>query len=335
MSPPPPRAPSRLVGAWARSVGFTVALTLLVAWGIGHDARALSAAVLVAAALGLGLLYLLFPRGLHFAFGTATGFAVYASLFTVLGQAQFPDASDLARPVAFLLPVLAFLGQVWRRRAELVAVAERQTARSLDHLPRAMRWLASVSLVGLACFMMPLNRLEGEWQAAALLAAMGGIALLVAIAVREVVQLLVDVALIVDELVGRARHVAAPITAFLLIYALLVILFAAVYRIADGLSREPLFHAPDGPIRLTYSDALHFSVATLSTVGYGDIRPSDDGARVLASLQVVAGQILLLFGVAELLRGRQAPRPRLDHHGPDGHASPRREDAGDGHGGAH
>jgi len=81
---------------------------------------------------------------------------------------------------------------------------------------------------------------------------------------------------------------------------------------------------------LSYSDALYFSVTTLSTVGYGDIRPFDDGVRVLASLQVVAGQLLLLFGFAEIMRSRRVRGPYLDPSGPAGHSGA----APPGHGGA-
>lgn len=40
-------------------------------------------------------------------------------------------------------------------------------------------------------------------------------------------------------------------------------------------------------------------------MGYGDIRPLGDGVRVLASLEVLLGQLLLLFGFAEIMRGRR------------------------------
>jgi hypothetical protein len=323
-----PLPPRRLLQAWARSTAFTMALSLLVALGVGDEGLALSAVVLGVAGLGLGLLYRMFPKGLHFAFGTATGLALYATLFVVLGRAQFPAAADWSRPVAFLLPVGAFLGTVFSRRRELAEVAEKQEAESLDLLPYAARWLAGVSAVGAICFALPVNRLEPAAQAMALMAAMAVIGVVVAFSVRDVVRLLVDVALIMEELGQRARHLAVPIVAFLLMYAVLVIGFGATYRIADGMSHHALFHGPDGPMRLTYSDALHFSIATLSTVGYGDIRPADDGARVLASLEVLAGQLLLLFGFAEIMRSRRirtegpAPRARArDHHvDPDGAA---------------
>jgi hypothetical protein len=290
---------------WLRSIAFTLGLSLLVAWGLGGEGRVLAFTVLGVAVFGLGLLYLLVPRGLHFAFGAAAGLAVYASLFVVLGHAQFPEAAGWARPAAFLLPVGAFLVMAWWRRGELDEVAEQQELAALDRVGRNARWLVLVGVVGVVSFMLPLNRLPPAWQGAALLAAMAAIALIIALSVKEVLRLLVDVALIIDEVGARARLIAVPAIAFLMMYSLLVVGFASAYRIADGLSLHPLFHDADGPTRLTYSDALHFSVATLSTVGYGDIRPQDDGVRVLASLEVVAGQLLLLFGVAEILRSRR------------------------------
>ena len=315
----------RRLRAWGRSVAFTLALSLLVAWGVGDEGQLLPVTVLAVAGLGLGCLYLLFPRGLNFAFGTATGLALYATLFVVLGRAQFPAVPEQLRPLAFLLPVLAFLGTVWWRRAEMAEIAARNPSDTLEELPHAARWLVFVSLIGLVCFILPLNRLEPLAQAASLLAAMASIGLVVAVWARDVVRLLVDVAVIIAELSARLRHLAVPMVAFLLIYALLVIGFASAYRIADALSVTALFHGSEGAIRLSYSDALYFSVTTLSTVGYGDIRPHDDGIRVLASIQVVSGQLLLLFGFAEIMRSRRIRGPEahhLDHPGRSGHSPP-------------
>lgn len=293
------------LAAWLRAVGFTLALSLLVAGGIGDDGHMLSFVVIGTAGLGLGVLYWLFPRGLHFAFGTATGLALYASLFVVLSRAQFPDAPPWSRLPAFLLPVLAFLVMAWWRRRQLAVIAERAEAEDLRELQHTARWVVLSGLVGLVCFLLPVNRLSPPGQAVALLAAMGAIAIIVAVAVRDVVRLLIDVALIMRQVGDRLRHLTVPVAAFLLVYTLLVVGFASAYRVADELSREALFAGPDGPIRISYSDSLHFSVATISTVGYGDIRPSDDGVRVLASMQVLAGQLLLLFGFAEIMRARR------------------------------
>jgi hypothetical protein len=315
----------RLPPGWLRAMGFTLGLSAVVAWGVGDAGWAFPVAVIGAAAVGLGTVFWLFPRGLHFAFGMAAGLAIYATLFVVLGGAQFPDALAWSRALGFLLPIMAFLAMAFRHRRALAAVTERQAAHELDHLPHASRWLLSASGVAVACFALPINRLPPDLQSLALVAAMALVAAIAAVAVRDVMRLMVDVSLIVREIGERVRFLVVPAVAFLLMYALLVVGFASAYRIADGLSVHPLFNGPDGPIRITYADSLHFSVATLSTVGYGDIQPRDDGIRVLASLEVVAGQLLLLFGVAEILRarrGRTEREPRLDREGRAGHSPP-------------
>ena len=52
---------------------------------------------------------------------------------------------------------------------------------------------------------------------------------------------------------------------------------------------------------ISFSEAIHFSIVTMSTVGYGDIVPATNLARLLASMEVICGVTLLLFGVSELL----------------------------------
>jgi hypothetical protein len=290
---------------WLRSVAMTLGFGLVVAGGLADQGTVFPFLVIGVAALGLGTLYLLFPHGLHFAFGTSAGLAVYACLFAVMGRAAFPDAPPQARAVAFLLPVLAFLVAVWARRRSLRLVAEADRPFDLGHLPRMARWLIPVWAVGAFALALPVNRLPVFDQGAALLAAMLVIAVVVAASVRGVVLLLTDMALITEELAQRAGRMLVPIVAFLAMYAMLVILFACFYRIAQGLSMQPLFHGPQGPVPLPFPDALYFSLVTQATVGYGDVTPHDDGIRLLASIQVVAGQVLLLFGFAEIMRTRR------------------------------
>jgi hypothetical protein len=149
-------------------------------------------------------------------------------------------------------------------------------------------------------------------QTLALLAAMGGIAAIAAASVAEVVRLLVDIATILRQVGRSLRHLAVPIATYVSLFAMLAVAFGCCYRIADGLSREPIFMLVGQPSRISFSDAMHFSVVTLSTVGYGDIQPHDDGIRLLAAIQMVMGQLLLLFGFAEIMRGRSATFPRRD-----------------------
>jgi hypothetical protein len=284
---------------------MTLCFGLLVAGGVADQETPFPFLVIGTAALGLGTIYLLFPHGLHFAFGASAGLAVYACLFTVMGRAAFPEAPGWSRAPAFLMPIAGFLAAVWWRRAQLRMVAEASRPFDLGHLPRMARWLLPVWAVGVFSLALPVNRLPVFDQGTALLLAMAAISVVVAASVRGVVLLLTDMALITEELAQRAARMLVPVVAFLAMYVMLVILFACFYRIAQGLSMEPLFHGPQGPVPLPFPDALYFSLVTQATVGYGDVTPHDDGIRLLASLQVVAGQVLLLFGFAEIMRTRR------------------------------
>src|SRR6185369_4679053 len=60
---------------------------------------------------------------------------------------------------------------------------------------------------------------------------------------------------------------------------------------------------------LSFSESIYFSINTISTVGYGDIIPYSNLARLLSSLEVFCGIMLLLFGVSELLEYAREHRP--------------------------
>src|SRR5262249_34513314 len=47
--------------------------------------------------------------------------------------------------------------------------------------------------------------------------------------------------------------------------------------------------------------ALYYSLSTLTTLGYGDIVPRSSGARVLAVLEAIVGQLYLTVLVARLV----------------------------------
>jgi hypothetical protein len=292
------------------ATGLTYGLMLVVAAGVADQGWAFAAASLLIASLALGGLNLIFPHGLTFAFGVANGLAVYVCLFVVIGRAAFPLAHEWARPLAFLLPVLAFVGACWWRRGALSAAAE--GAADLTHFLRFARWLVATGFVGVVSLASPITRLGAEGQTIALMLAMGIIAAIGAASVGDVVRLLVDVATMLRRVSARLRILAVPIATYVSMFALLAVAFGCFYRISDGLSREPIFMLVGQPSRITFSDALHFSVVTLSTVGYGDIQPADDGIRLLAAIQMVLGQLLLLFGFAEIMRSHAGGGRRQD-----------------------
>ena len=297
--PPLPRHPGSLL-ALLPSLG----LMLLVAGGAADRGLLYPLVLLGGSALGLAALLVIFPHGPQFQLGVANGLAMYACLFTVIGRASFPGAPEGMQAIGFLLPVAVFIGACWWRRAGLARYA-RDGAADLDHLPRFARWLAVIGMVGVVSLSLPINRFAPIWQGAGLLLAMAIIAGITARVVGEVVRLLVDVAAIFQSVTNRLGSLAVPIAAYTSLWALLALVFGCLYRIADGVSSTALFNGPAGPQRIGFADALHFSVVTLCSVGYGDLVPADDGIRVLCGLQMLSAQLLLLFGFYEIMRSRE------------------------------
>jgi len=288
-----------------RSGAMTLGLMLLVAAAVGDDGWLFSVAALVVAVLAMGGLYLVFPHGPLFGLGVATGLAVYMCLYVVIGRSAFPQVLAWALPIGFLMPVASFVAACWLKRRELVALASEGLDRAdITHMPRFLRWLGLCGVVGVLSLASPFNRFGAEAQTVSLLLAMAAISTISVVAVRDVVRLLVDVAAILTLVTARVRFLAVPMATYVSLFALIAVAFGCFYRIADALSTEPLFQKLGMMGRLSFSEALHFSVVTLATVGYGDILPVDDGIRILSAIQMLMGQLLLLFGFSEIMRSR-------------------------------
>ena len=78
---------------------------------------------------------------------------------------------------------------------------------------------------------------------------------------------------------------------------------------------------------MTRLDALYFTVTTFATVGYGDIAPVSQAARLVALLQMVLGLILLGI-VARVITG--AAKLGMEQHRNDRPAAEGSSQVGDG-----
>jgi hypothetical protein len=122
-------------------------------------------------------------------------------------------------------------------------------------------------------YALPLD--GGDWPIGALLGCLAIVGL-VPIAVRRARRLLVS-----------PRPVVATVNVLALMFVLLVLGFATVhYAIA--------VHAPSQYDGLeTKTDSLYFTVTTVSTVGFGDIVATGQGARAFTTVQMVFDLIFL------------------------------------------
>ncbi|HMC50795.1 MAG TPA: ion channel [Solirubrobacterales bacterium] len=96
------------------------------------------------------------------------------------------------------------------------------------------------------------------------------------------------------------------------VYAVLGILFTFLYGVIDRVQGGPFF---EGHAHPTGSDFLFFSYTTLTTTGYGNLVPGGQPGRLIAGLEMMAGQIFLVTlvaGLVSLWRPGEAIRRRRE-----------------------
>lgn len=85
---------------------------------------------------------------------------------------------------------------------------------------------------------------------------------------------------------------------------LFLLLFASCYAVLSRVD-EGSFDLPS----MTRTDALYFTVTVFSTVGFGDLSPVSQGARVIVTIQMVLDLLLVGLGIRALVgvvnEGRQ------------------------------
>jgi hypothetical protein len=157
-----------------------------------------------------------------------------------------------------------------------------------------IRPLLTVTMLIFAYYLVPVDQRLSGWLLVLLIAELG---LVLAVIVWQIRMIL------------RARYPALQgIQALAITVPLYVLVFANVYFLVAHSSPDS-FTAP-----LTRTDTLYFTVTVFTTVGFGDITPVTQTARVLVTGQMVGN--LLVLGVAlrviltAVERGRQRKRAR-------------------------
>ena len=136
-----------------------------------------------------------------------------------------------------------------------------------------------------------------------------------------VIRLLIGIAVFAGVMVWEVRVIVGSrypglraAEALGLILPLFLVLFASAYFVMERASAVS-FTEP-----LTRTDALYFTVTVFSTVGFGDIAPKSETARVVLIVQMLADLAFLGAGIRVLVgavqRGRQQSPDAGDDTGP-------------------
>ena len=285
------------------AVLFAVSLTLiaLVAISIARGINFLFFAIIMSSGMATAFIRWLFPGGSFFSLTFTNLIAAYAAIFDFFIEELFGQIRPAVLGVGFSLPILFFLVGCWLRRTDIRAVVDYPDIRGGQALYGALAWLIPVFLVGAGVFVLSLFAARLVNTDFTFLLAMLAISLIVLGVSRSVAIFLVDAGLLFEEFFERMSKLAIPAFAFLTFYSLIVVVFASGFSIISQFSTGEHFRVGGVSRVISFSEAIYFSIATISTVGYGDIVPASSVARVLASLEVICGVMLLLFGVSELL----------------------------------
>ncbi|CAL9511194.1 potassium channel family protein [Streptomyces sp. Tu 3180] len=141
--------------------------------------------------------------------------------------------------------------------------------------------LGGVTLLVTAYFLLPLDHLGPRHPALSWTLFGLALALIALLLLRQVVQVLLD------------RPEVRPGLVIPLLICLSVLVFATAYQ---ALAQRPgEFHG-----LTTRLDALYFTVVTLATVGYGDITPHGQAARLVTILQILYAFVFLTAAATAL-----------------------------------
>ena len=117
------------------------------------------------------------------------------------------------------------------------------------------------------------------------------------------VILLAVIAWQLRAIVRARKPVVRAIVALATTVPLFVLLFASVYFVMAQASP-----ANFSPHQLTRTDALYFTVTVFSTVGFGDITPASQSARLVVTAQMILDLLVLGLGIRAFVGAVQLGR---------------------------
>ena len=172
------------------------------------------------------------------------------------------------------------------------SIKEMEPRQRRRHLSLALlrALLSAVVLVALY-YLLPLDR---EWGLFSALWIVMGLALFIAVLSWQIRKIL------------TSRHPGLrAIEALAVTLPLFLLLFATTYFLmsvngSGNFSQE----------QLSRTDALYFAVTTFATVGFGDITPTSQSARVVVSFQMLLDLVILGVGINAFISAARVGRKR-------------------------
>jgi len=99
--------------------------------------------------------------------------------------------------------------------------------------------------------------------------------------------------------------IRAKLDACLGLYLILAMFYYAIFNLMQEINPGSFMELAPTPSLASRHSLIYFSVATLTTVGYGDVIPISRPARMLAALEAVTGVFYVAITVARLVAGYQ------------------------------
>lgn len=289
------------------TVGMISLISLAVGTHLGY-----SLITLATVAAGVAVFYVVFPGSRFFSIALANSLAVYACIFIFFTEANFETVDPNFLQLGFTLPILAFLGGAWRHRSQIQQLLESQREVGDAHFGRVFLWLAPMAVIGASTFLATeMVHSEGAITTV-FFVAMGLTSLIVLWISSDVCAFLLQTGLLFEDFFRRIAGLAIPSFAFFTFYSVIVIVFAAIYRIIDRYAVGTHFLFLGEPRDLSFIECLYFSIITLSTVGYGDLVPLSPAVRLIVGAEIICGVLLLLFGFSEIISYSREKAGRRD-----------------------
>lgn len=286
---------------WATSVSFTIALMVLINASIGGAFPFFPFVTIGSIVCLATLFHFMLPGSRFFTLVFVNLIGVYSCVFVFQVDNHFRDVPEEFLAFGFVLPILGFLIGILARRNEIARVIRSGKAGHETEFTHAFGWLIPLAMIVIATFVIPSETQTRLGTTYVFLIAMGLVAMVVLIASRSVAIFLIDTGILFHDFSSIARQLIKPAFAFSTFYTLIIIIFAAFYTLIGRYDGQPTFMISGTPGDLNFLEGLYFSIVTLSTVGYGDITPITHPIRVVAAVQILAGILLLMFGVHAII----------------------------------